>query len=246
MVCRAAAKMRLQSKHVRLTVIATKQGTPRKSLAGNLIAHLIVLMGPHILADGCRPGIKGHDLQPLCPFVLPGEGIKKLTGIHLLHYGAELRALDGRKTGKTLVTGKGLHRGAVILLQHIVKPLRFIGILAAENRRGDSLVFEHHGEVDDVCFVGPFVERMLPAIREGAPIGALFLENPGEIEQPILFLALPEEADGDERLKPAGFSPVKEPDGAVFQQIVIILQRPVNDIGDALVTGALVINRQCF
>ena len=213
-VCGAAAVIGLQAEKMCLTAVGAEKGLSGESLAGNLIAHLIVLMGPHILADGCRQGIKGHDLQPLCPFILPGEGIKKLTGIHLLHYSAELRALDGRKTGKTLVTGKGLHRGAVILLQHIVKPLRFIGILLAQEAAADCLILQHHANIDDMGLEGPLIHRPLPPPGKGGIVISLVLQDPGQLQDPVLRIAGIEKVHGNEALKPPGLSPPEEADPA--------------------------------
>ena len=127
-VCGAAAIIGLQTKKVGFLAVGTEEGLSREALTCNLVALLVILVGPHIFADSGRKGIKGKDLQPLCPFSVSGIGIEPLAGIHLLHDGTELCTLDGTEAGEAFIAGVAAVDGAVILIENAVELFRKIRI----------------------------------------------------------------------------------------------------------------------
>ena len=69
-----------------------------ETYAINLIALLVVLVSPHIVAEGAGKSVKCNNLKSFKPFYVPGVCIQKLVRKHLLHYSAQLCALNGTKT----------------------------------------------------------------------------------------------------------------------------------------------------
>ena len=68
-----------------IRLIGTEDGLSGKALAGDLVAHLVILMDPHIVADGSRQGIECQYLQPLHPLFVAGVRIEMFIRIHLLY-----------------------------------------------------------------------------------------------------------------------------------------------------------------
>ena len=178
-VCCAAAEMGLQTKQMRLSVVRSENRMTKEFFAADLIAHLIVLVGPHVLADGGRQCVERQYLQPLCPFAVAGVGIQQLVGIHLLDDAAQFCALNGAQTRQAFVTCETFIYRSVILRQKAAQLLCVIGIRCAQQLTADSLAFEHHDKIDDVGLQPPMVERALPQLRMIVVIGALCLQDFG-------------------------------------------------------------------
>ena len=142
---------------MRFLVVRAEKRPPREFLAGNLIAHLHVLVRPHILADGRRQSVKRQHLQPFRPFAVAGVRVKQFVRIHLLHHRAKLRTLDRAETRQAFIAREKPDRRAVVLLQYIMKLFCLIGVLFPQQIAGYCLAFQHHAKVDNVCIQRPFV-----------------------------------------------------------------------------------------
>ena len=67
--------MRFQTEQVSIRPIGSKQGFPREFFAADLIAHLNVLMSPHVVVDCGRQRIESENLQPFSPLFISCVGI---------------------------------------------------------------------------------------------------------------------------------------------------------------------------
>lgn len=84
-VGRAAAIVRLQPEQVRVRAVGAEHRFAREGLAGHLVAHLHILVRPHVVAARGGQGVEGRKLQPFEPFFVAGAGVELLVRIHLLH-----------------------------------------------------------------------------------------------------------------------------------------------------------------
>lgn len=70
-ICCTTAEMRFQAKQMSVRPIGSKQGFPWEFFAADLIAHLNVLMSPHVVVNRSRQCIKSKNLQPFSPLFVP-------------------------------------------------------------------------------------------------------------------------------------------------------------------------------
>ena len=204
--------MRLQTEQMSLGIIGPEQGFSREPLAGDLVAHLVILMGPHIVADRGGQRIECQHLQPFRPLAVSCAGIQQFVGVHLLHHGAKFRTLDGTAAGQALIAGKQAHRRTVIFIQNSTQHFRFVGIGIAQQLMTHSFRLQHHRQIDNMGLKCPLVKRPLPAVCQFFVIFSLFLQNPRQIRQPCFRILFIGKVNGDKTLKPPGFPPTKQAD----------------------------------
>ena len=238
----AAAVLGFKTEKMSLTLVCTKDCFAGEADAGDLVALLIVLMRPHIVADRRGEGIEGENFESFRPFEVAGSGEKMLIGVHLLGNGAKLGALDRGKSRKAFVAREEPDGGAVVGLQHVRELFGNVCVFLAEKVVADRLVFQHHAEVYDVGLIGPFVERTLPKVRHLRVIRALLSEDPCKIGEPFLVIAFFEEIYCNKSLKPARFAPFEERDRTRGEQIVVVLEHSVENRGDSFVARAFVVD----
>ena len=66
-VSRATAVVRLKAEKVRLAAVCAEERLAREALAGDLVAHLHVLVRPHILGGGCGQTVEACLLKNVKP-----------------------------------------------------------------------------------------------------------------------------------------------------------------------------------
>ena len=129
---RTTAKVRLKSEEMRLAVVRSEYGFTGETLAGYLIAHLIVLMRPHIVAYSSRERVECEDLESLRPFVVARVCKELLVGVHLLDNAAKLGAVYRTDTRETFVTREKSDGCAVVFVKTGAELLCRIGVFFAE------------------------------------------------------------------------------------------------------------------
>ena len=78
---------------MRVAAVGSENGFSGELYAGNLVALLVVLVRPHILADCGGQSVEGGKLQPFCPLFITRVCVELFVRIHKLRNRAKLRAL---------------------------------------------------------------------------------------------------------------------------------------------------------
>ena len=88
------------------------------------------------------------------------------------------------------------------------------------------------------------IQRCFPKPGQAAVVGSLRLQKRGETQKPVLPAARVKEADSDQALEIAEFSPIEQPDFAALQQFICIPKQSVKHFGNTHVLRAVITDRQ--
>ena len=209
-----------------------------------MIDHLVILVSPHIIREGRRPGIEGRFFQPLRPNAVAGRGIAPFTGVHQFRHGAQFCPLRVACTGEALVPGECTYRSTVPLLQLSPKSLADVRGLFAEEGITQRLVFQHHTQIDNVRLLPPLVHGAFPQRCEGCIVRPLLPQHTAQGLHPRFGLALVQVQQRNQPLKPAELSPIKQMYLACRHQVMQVLHRCVEGVFSPLVTRKFTVQRQ--
>ena len=244
-VGRAAAKVGLQAKEVGIPGVGGEHHVVlRQAGAAHLVGLLVVLVAPHIGAQGGGQGVEGQCLRQIPPLGFAGDGEQLLVGVHGLHHRAALAAPDGAGACQTLVPGEVAAGHAVVPVEPCVGLLGHgAGVLPGQagiQRPG----LKGHGQVHHVGQLGPLGLRLFqaPLPVEGLVVKALHPQGVGQVQQPVFGAALIQPVDGDEALEPPGGGPVKQ--GVDLDVGMEVAQGPVHGLLHPGVLGALLVDHQ--
>jgi len=223
-ICSAAAEVWFESEEIGFGAIGGPWLVIETAL--NLIRLLVILVRPHVVGKGAGQAVVGDAFEAVAEFWIAHDGERDFKREHRFDYRAEFSPLRGVASGEVLVGGEDAVGQAVVaveLCELMQEGLTVFVFTADKGPYGRG--FEGHGVVDAVRGERGVAEAVVlvefDELRRNAlgvlevgefclPAVSLLVEEPGEVEEFGVAVAVVEPEHAHDFVVPAEFAPVAQ------------------------------------